>query len=114
MVARNKTVSELVLVKERQNLIETGGLAPVAHQVADDTEQAHESDASLLHAAVRILRKADVEGTAGIGVGEHFVASVDEGKSQERGACVVNNCLIIQMRVSRDERTYKLQSQYQR
>jgi hypothetical protein len=83
MVTSNKTVSKLVLIKERQDLIETGSLAPVAHKVTDNTEQTHEGNASLLHAAVRVLSKTDVEGAAGIGVGEDFVARVYEGEGEE-------------------------------
>lgn len=86
MVASNETIGELVLVKEGKELRKTGGVAPVAHQITDNTEQSHESDTGLLHAAVGILRKADIECATGIGVGEDFVASIDERESQERGA----------------------------
>lgn len=88
MVTSNKTVSELVLVKERQKLRKTGGLAPVAHQVANNTEQTHESNTGLLHATVGILSETNIESTTGVSVGEDFIASVDKGKSQESGAWV--------------------------
>jgi hypothetical protein len=55
-------------------------VAPVTHQITDNTEQSHESNTSLLHTTVRILRKADIECATGIGVGEDFIASVDEGE----------------------------------
>jgi hypothetical protein len=75
-----RKIEQNLLVKEGKKLRQTRGVAPVTHQITDNTEQSHESNTSLLHTAVRILRKADIECATGIGVGEDFVASVDEGE----------------------------------
>lgn len=83
---RDSGGSHNLLIKEGKNLIETRGLAPVAHEITDNTEQTHECNTSLLHATVGILREANIESTAGISVGEDFIPSVDKREGEKRGA----------------------------
>lgn len=98
--------SRNLLVQVGQNLVQTRGVPPVAHQVGDDAKRAHEGDASLLHATVGIGCQLDVKGTAGLGVGKDLVSIVDERESQEGGAYLVS--LVFGPR-SRKDGTYKLQ-----
>lgn len=66
-----------LLVKEGKKLGETGGVAPVAHQVTGNSKHAHQSHTGTLHAAIGILSQTTIEGTTGLSVGKDFVAFVN-------------------------------------
>jgi hypothetical protein len=75
-----------VAVQVRQNLLSTRSRTPIAHQVADNREQADQLDARLLHAGVG--RVADqLRGRAGaLDVGEDGVALGAQRQGEESGA----------------------------
>lgn len=121
MVTSNQSISILVpshirttlrnlnpvnlLVEVGQNLVQTRGVPPIAHQVGDDAKCAHQGNSSLLHATVGIGRQLDIKGPAGLGVGEDLVSLVDERESQEGGAYLVS---LFFGTSSRKDGTYKL------
>lgn len=55
-------------------------MAPVAHEVHDDAEHAHQDDAGGFHAAVGVRGQGGREGAAAFGVGEDGVAGGAEGE----------------------------------
>ena len=86
MRPRHVPVHGQVRVQEGQQLRAPGRVAPVAHQVHDDGEEALQDHAGGLHAAVRVRGEAMGEGAAGFGVGEDGVAFGAEGEGEEFGA----------------------------
>jgi len=86
VAASQHTVGGKVLVKVGEELLSTGGVAPVAHEVAGDAEHANELDASLLHARVGSIADKTRVGTGSLNVGEDGVALGAEGEGKEGGA----------------------------
>lgn len=74
MGAGDVAVGGQIGVHEGQDGGGAGGVAPVAHQVHDDAEHAHEDDAGALHAAVGVRGQFLRERAAGLRVGEDGVA----------------------------------------
>ena len=88
VVASDHTVDREVLVKERKNLLSTGGVAPVTHEIADNGEERDELDTSLLHARVGSVTDELRVGAGGLDVGEDGVALGAEGEGKEGSADV--------------------------
>ena len=86
MAPSKHTIHGQIAVKVRQNFLSTRSSSPIAHQVADNREQADELDARLLHA--RVGRVADqLRGRArALDVGEDGVALGAQRKGEEGGA----------------------------
>lgn len=78
----------VVSVKPRDHLLGTRDGAPVAHEVADDGEQADNLDTSAGHAVVGDVTDKSRVGTRGLGVGPDGVALSAKRESEEGGADV--------------------------
>lgn len=78
----------VVDVQPGDELLGTGGVAPVAHEVADNGEQADNLDTGVGHAVVGDVADESRVGARGLGVGPDGVALLTQGQSQEGGADV--------------------------
>ena len=88
MVASKNTIDRHVLVKVRQNLLSTRGVAPVAHQVANNSEERVHLDTSSRHLVVGRIAD-EFSGSAGsLNIGEDGVACSTEGQGEESSADV--------------------------
>ena len=88
MSSSHHSVNGQVLVQVREQLLRTGGVAPVPHQIAHNREERDELYTSLLHACVCCVTYELRVSTAGFNVGKDGVALGAEGEGEESGANV--------------------------
>lgn len=82
------SINRHILVQVRQHLLSTGGVAPIAHQVTHNREQAVQLNTCAGHLVVGSVADELGGGTRGFDVGEDGVAGGAEGEGQEGGADV--------------------------
>ena len=82
------TIGGHVTVQIREDLSRTRGVPPVPHQIADNGEQAHKLDTSLLHAGVGNVTDKLRSSAGGLDVGKDGVAFSAEREREEGGADV--------------------------
>lgn len=88
MAPSKHTIHGKVTIQVRQNLLSTRSSAPIAHQIADNREQADQLDTCLLHAGVGRVTD-ELRGRArALDVGEDGVALGAQRQGEEGGADV--------------------------
>ncbi|KAI6773986.1 hypothetical protein HG531_000835 [Fusarium graminearum] len=85
MTASHVTSDVEVLSEPRVDLLGTGGVAPIPHQLANDGEQADNLDTSVAHAVVGNIADERSGGTGSLNVGPDRVACVTERQGEECG-----------------------------
>ncbi len=88
--ARDHAVGGHVAVEPGEELGGAGGVAPVAHEVADDGEQRDDVDAGAQHLVVGDVADLFGRRAAGFEVGPDGVAFGAEGAGEEGGAWLKN------------------------
>jgi len=88
MVPGQHAVDRKISVKVRQNLLSTGSVAPIPHQVAHNGEEGNKLNARLLHAGICCVANKFSVGARTFDVSKDGVAFSTESESQECGADV--------------------------
>ena len=83
-IPRHKT--EYSHIEERKQLLLSGSVPPVPHELTSNREHGQNLDTSGAHAVVGIVGSPEIEGTRGIGIGKDGITSILERQSKEGSA----------------------------
>lgn len=86
MTAGNEAIGKVVLVEPGEELGGARGVAPVTHEIADNSKGTDELDARVLHAVIGSIADESGGGSRGFDVGPDAVSLGAEGESEESGA----------------------------
>lgn len=88
MMPSQLSINRHVLVQVRKDLLSTRSVAPIAHQITHNREQAVKLDTGAGHLVVGRVADELGGGARGFDIGEDGVAGGAEGEGQEGGADV--------------------------
>lgn len=86
MSTGNEAIGRIVLVEPGDELGGARGVAPVTHEIADDSKGTDELDARVLHAVIGSITDERGGGSRGFDVGPDAVSLGAQGESEESGA----------------------------